>query len=258
MTLRISDTSLAFAIADKTAVKGVAYETYTVRSGISIAANLREAFRQSQLLSHPTGRAQVMLSAPTMIVPVEEFDEAKAETLYRFSFAAQANTEVICSVLPQLNAVAIMAINRDLKAVIDDHYADVIYMPVEQPVWSYMHRRAETHLCRRLYAYFHDGCVSIFAFDKHRFRFCNTYSATRAQDSVYYMLYVWQQLQMDADKDELYISGAPVDSDELMTSLHRYLRKAYTMSPSAEFNRAPITEIKGIALDVVTLYMRGR
>ena len=82
MTLRISDTSLAFAIADKTAVKGVAYETYTVRSGISIAANLREAFRQSQLLSHPTGRAQVMLSAPTMIVPVEEFDEAKAETLY--------------------------------------------------------------------------------------------------------------------------------------------------------------------------------
>ena len=50
MTLRISDTSLAFAIADKTAVKGVAYETYTVRSGISIAANLREAFRQSQLV----------------------------------------------------------------------------------------------------------------------------------------------------------------------------------------------------------------
>lgn len=114
MTLRISDTSLAFAIADKTAVKGVAHETYTVRSGISIAANLREAFRQSQLLSHPTGRAQVMLSAPTMLVPVEEFDETKAETLYRYSFAAQANTEVICSVLPQLNAVAIMAINRDL------------------------------------------------------------------------------------------------------------------------------------------------
>lgn len=50
--------------------------------------------------------------------------------------------------------------------------------------------------------------MSIFAFDKHRFRFCNTYSATRAQDSVYYMLYVWQQLQMDADKDELYIAGA--------------------------------------------------
>ena len=72
------------------------------------------------------------------------------------------------------------------------------------------------------------------------------------------MLYVWQQLQMDADKDELYIAGASVDSDEMMTSLHRYLRKAYTMSPSAEFNRAPITEIKGIALDVVTLYMRGR
>lgn len=44
----------------------------------------------------------------------------------------------------------------------------------------------------------------------------------------------------------------------MMTSLHRYLHKAYTMSPSAEFNRAPITEIKGIALDVVTLYMRGR
>ncbi len=259
ITLRIGNHSLAFAVADKTAVKGVAYETYTVKSGFSIAANLREAFRQSALLSREEyKRAQVMLAAPSMLVPIEEFDEDKNDALYRYTFVTQPNTTVIHCVLPQQNAVAIMGINKDLKMVIDDHYADVIYMPVEQPVWSYMHHRSPLSLHRQLYAYFHDESVGIFAFSKNHFTFCNTYNAKHIQDSIYYILYVWKLLQLDAEKDELFIACTPDQEDELLKQLRRYLTKAYAVNASAEFNRAPITEIKGIPLDMITLYTRGR
>ncbi len=259
ITLRIGYKSLAFAVADNTAIKGVAYETYTVKSGFSIAANLREAFRQSALLTRKGyDRAQVMLAAPTMLVPIEEFNEEQAEAMFRYTFVTQPNTTVIHCVLPQQNAVVLMAINTDLKAVIDDHYTNVIYMPVEQPVWNYMHHRSPVSLHRQLYAYFHDGSVGIFAFNKNRFSFCNSYNATRIQDCVYYILHVWKLLQMDAEKDELYIAGTLIDEDSLLQQLRRYLNKAYAMNIPAEFNRAPITDIKGITLDMVTLYMRGR
>ena len=259
ITLRIGNNSLTFAVADKTAVKGIAYENYTVKSGFSIAANLREAFQQSSLLTQEEyNRAQVMLAAPSMLVPIEEFDEDQIETLYRYTFATRSNTTVIRSVLPHQNAVALMAINTDLKTVIDDHYTDVLYMPVEQPVWNYMHHRSPISLYRQLYAYFHDGSLSIFAFNKNRFSFCNTYNGSHTQNSVYYILYVWKLLQMDAEKDELYIAGTPDQEDNLLEQLHRYLAKAYAVNAAAEFNRAPITDIKGITLDMVTLYMRGR
>lgn len=259
ITLRIGNHSLAFAVADKTAVKGIAYENYTVKSGISIAANIREAFRESSILSREEyKRAQVMLATPSMLVPIEEYDEDQKETLYRYTFASQPNTEILHCVLPYQNAVVLMPINKDLKAVIDDHYTDVVYMPVEQPVWNYMQHRSPVELNRQLYAYFHDENLSIFAFNKNHFSFCNTYNAKHIQDCVYYILYVWKLLQLDVEKDELFIAGAANNEEELLTQLRRYLAKAYAVNAPAEFNRAPITEIKGITLDMITLYMRGR
>lgn len=258
MTIRVGDHSLEFALADKASKRGLLFESYTVKSSFSIAANLREAFRQSMLLARPCQRAQIMVAAPTMLVPIEEFDEQQAEVAYRYSFICSANIVVVHTVLPLLNAVAVFSMNKDLKAVIDDHYEDVLYMPIEHPVWSYMLRRGHTVFCRRLYAYFHDEQVSIFAFDKNRFRFSNTYDATRLQDSIYYLLSVWKQLQMDAEKDELYLAGQVIDGQALAEGLKRYLRRVYTISPAAEFNRAAITEVKGMPLDMQILYLNGR
>ena len=258
MTLRISNHSMAFAMADNMAVKGVAFEPYTAKSGISTAANLREALRSSALLGRECARAQVLIDAPTLLVPIEEYDDATADAFYRYTLVTPATSVVMSSVVPTLNSLALFGVNRDLRQVIDDRYADVRYMPVEQPVWSYLHRRSFSDTCHRLYAYFHDERVSVFAFDKNRFRYCNAFEVSHVNDCVYFILYVWRQLQLDADRDELYLSGNMPERDSLVGLLRRYLRKCYSVNPAAEFNRAPITEIKGMALDMVTLFLKGR
>ncbi|MBQ4445117.1 MAG: DUF3822 family protein, partial [Prevotella sp.] len=75
------------------------------------------------------------------------------------------------------------------------------------------------------------------------------------QDAVYFLLYVWKQLGMDQQKDELYISGQLPEGQTLIENLQKYLRKAYTVNPSAEFNRAPLTQIKGMPYDLITLFL---
>ena len=142
--------SMAFAMADSLAVKGVAFEPYTATSGISTAANLREALRSSALLGRECARAQVLIDAPALLVPIEEYDEATADAFYRYTLVTPATSVVMSSVVPTLNSVALFGVNRDLRQVIDDRYADVRYMPVEQPVWSYLHRRSFSDTCHRL------------------------------------------------------------------------------------------------------------
>lgn len=108
---------------------------------------------------------------------------------------------------------------------------------------------------RKLYGYFHDKKVDIFAFTQNRFRFYNRYDTNNPQDAVYFLLYVWKQLGMDQQKDELYISGQLPEEQTLIENLQKYLRKAYTVNPSAEFNRAPLTQIKGMPYDLITLFL---
>ena len=266
LNIRVGQQSMAFAVADPHAANQVVYEPFITKSGISIAANMREAFKQSELLNRGYDNALLIVDTPTLLIPLQEFDEEQAPLLYHHAISGYEGCEVLHQVLPHLNAVVLYAINRDLKLVVGDHFSDVRYAHVMQPIWNHMLSRSYTGSRRKLYCYFHDGKVDVFSFDKNRFRFSNVFDASYSRDAVYYILHAWKLLGYDAQADELYLAYDQQQTDTAesrqtrewtLTALRRYLGKAYVINPSAEFNRAPVTLIKGIPLDLVVLFVRG-
>lgn len=258
ITLRISRSSLSFAVVDTTTEEQVIFEPFTSKSGISMAANLREAFKTSELLEREYQRGLILLDTPVLMFPIEEFDEKSKDTLYYHSFPGTKNDTVLQSIIPDLNSVAAFGINKDLKMVIEDHFSDIKFVPAMQPIWSYMHQRSFTGIYRKMYGYFHDDKLDIFSFDKNRFKFCNSFDVNHVHDAVYFLLYVWKQLNFDSEKDEMHLCGNISEKDWLLETLKKYIQKAFIINASAEFNRAPITQIKGMPLDLITLFIKGR
>ena len=76
------------------------------------------------------------------------------------------------------------------------------------------------------------------------------------KDAVYFLLYVWQQLQFDAHKDELNLAGDLPNRTETLEQLKRYVRKVFLLNPVAEFNRAPVTRVKDLPFDLLTYFLR--
>ena len=169
LTIRLSRKTIAFSALDKESEKQVRYEPYTVKSGMSLAANLREALKECELPQNDFGKAQVMIDTPVLMVPTDEFGEDSIATLYRHSFIGYDNDVVLHTVLPDLNAVAAFSIGKDLHIVIEDNFSDVRYLPLMLPVWNHLHVRSFTGTYRKLYAYFHNKQLDIFSFDKNRF-----------------------------------------------------------------------------------------
>ncbi|MGI6233127.1 MAG: DUF3822 family protein [Prevotella sp.] len=254
-TIRVSKGSLAFAVADKTVESQLRFEQYVCKSGVSMAANLREAFKTADLLQQTSGRAQVLVDTPVLLVPVEEYSEENIETLYLHSFPSTSGATVMSNVLPDLNAVALFAVNKDFKLVVDDHFSDVRFYAIMRPVWNYLHRRGMVGNRRKLFAHFHDNKLELFSFERNRFLFSNQYATRRANDAAYFTLFVWKQLVMDQMKDELYLSGDIPDVDKLTTLLRQYITKVTVINTKGDFNRAPMTDIKGITFDLLTLYL---
>ena len=235
------------------------YQPYGVNSGISMAANLREALRTNELLQTAHQRVMVMVSTQALTVPVDLYDETQKELLMRHAFPSMQHTDVVMAdVEPDLNCVALYAINRDLKQVIDERFADVRYLCAASPVWRYLYRRSFTGVRNKLYGYFHDQQLDTFSFNQNRFKFCNTFSVAHRQDAVYYLLYVWQQLGLRQEHDELHIVGDIPEREAMMEQLQRYLKRAYVINPSGDFNRSPATQIQGLPYDMVTMIVKGR
>lgn len=255
MTIRVAKGSLSFAIVDRQSGKQLAFEPYIAKSGVSMAANLREAFKTSPLLQRQTTRARVLVDSPTLVVPIEEYKEEYREALYMHSFPDTEGSIVVSNVMAGLNCVALFALNRDLKLVVEDHYQDVHYTCLMRPVWDYLHRRSFIGNRRKLYAYFHDGVLELFSYERNRFVFCNRYDTRHTKDAVYFILFVWKHLALDQMRDELFIVGDIPDKENLLATLRKYVSVVIVVNPSANFNRAPLTQIEGITFDLITTFL---
>lgn len=259
LTIRVSRHTLSFSTVDLTAeANPVIFEPYTVKSGISMAANLREALKTMELAAYNYQRVMVLMDSNVLMIPVDLFCEAELDTLYRHSYSGTQADVVMHNVLPDLNAVAAFAVNKDLKLVIDDRFANANFICTVSPVWRYLHQRSFIGNRSKLYGYFHDGKLDIFSFMQRRFKYCNAFDASSAHDSLYYLLYVWKQLMLKPEYDEMHLVGDIPEQEWMLEELRRFLQRAYVINPTADFNRAPATQIKSMPYDLMTLYVKGR
>lgn len=126
-----------------------------------MAANLRQAFKESTLLQRGYQKVRVYLDSPILLVPIEEFHEEDIDVLYQHAFNSHNSDAILYRVQPELNAVAVFPINKDLKMVVEDNFKDVRFTPIMQPMWHYLHHRSFTGIHRKLYVYFHDKKLDV-------------------------------------------------------------------------------------------------
>ncbi len=265
ITIRIGRGTLSFSIVN--AEGKVEFEPYTIKSGISMAANLREAFKTSDFLEDLPKKARIFVDSDVLMEPINLFEEEEAETLFSHAFPSRENEVVFYQVLPDLHAVAISSINKDLRLVLEDHFEEVTLLAAMSPVWHHMHQRSFTGNHRKLFGYFHEHRLEVFTFQQNRFKFFNSFDIRQQKDAVFFVLYIWKQLLLDARNDELHLVGnsffdpsatATEEREELLQELRRFLAKIYIINPVADFNHAQVTEMKNMPYDLQTFYVKGK
>ncbi|MCD8210612.1 MAG: DUF3822 family protein, partial [Prevotella sp.] len=119
VTIRISQSSLWFSFSD---LEGTKVEPYEMKTGVAIAANLREAFSKMEIKEEGLSQIDVLIDSPTIIIPADLYNEDEKEELLHNSLLGYQDDAVLQQALPSLNSVMIYPINKDLKKVIEDNF----------------------------------------------------------------------------------------------------------------------------------------
>ncbi len=199
-----------------------------------MAANLREAFKSCEFLGDIPSQARAMIDADILLVPSNLFEEEQAETLFIHAFPDRTSEQVFSQHLPDLHVVAISSVNKDVRTVLSDHFQEVTFMVAMAPIWQRYRQHSLGTNHRRLYGHFHEHRLDIFAFQQNRFKFRNAFDIKQTKDAIFFLLYVWKQLQFDAQNDELLLSGSIFhdpsatviqEREELLQALGKYIQK---------------------------------
>jgi len=274
MTIRVGHNTLSFSMPSEDG-KSILYEPFIVKSGVSMSANLREAFKSMDFLRQVPPRARLVIDDQVLMVPLAHYEEDESKVMFNHAFPDKEQGVLFSTVLPELNAVAVSVVNKDLKLVVDDHFQETLIMSAMTPVWNHLYRRSFTGNRQKLYAYFHEHQLDVFAFQQKGFKFCNSYEVKHMRDAVFYLLFVWNNLQLNQSEDELHLVGDIFQSnilstaarEELLTQLHKYLQKVYIINPAADFqsalgtlspaeSQARLAELEKMPYDLQALFVR--
>lgn len=250
--VRVSDTTLSFVT--QASDGEIIYEPFPVRSGMSMSANMREAFKESNILLSNPQRAFVCIDSPTLVLPLEDAQNEKLGLQYEYVYPNQKGCSIETFLMPSLNAVIVYSVNKDLKLVMEDNFADVRLLPLMAPTWEFMLRRSVGGNNKKMFAYFHDGKLNICIFNRNRFTFVNSFEGNDAHDAIYFILGVWKQQGFNAVEDELYHMGEIPEKDWFVNEIREFIQNVYPISPMAEYNRAPVTLVNGMSADMMITF----
>lgn len=254
LIIRISQHSLSFSTPQESKV---VFTPYAVKNSISMAANMREALRTLPLLDNVYDRATLLVDTPVLTIPTNLFQEDQQEMLYHHAYTQQKPEVVMHYVLPDLNATLVFAIQKGLYQVVRDHFEQLRTIPANVPIWSHAYQKNFTGKAQKLFGYFHDQRLEVFAFGQNRFKFCNSFAVTQADDALYYLLSVWKQLGLEAREDELHLAGDMPERDTLIQKARTFIKRVLPSNPSGEFNRAQVTQITDMPYDLMLYYLKG-
>lgn len=240
ITIRITRTTISFT-ARNTVIDGQTdYEQYNMKTGISVAANLRQALADCHMLQvqsapsqlpggepsqyHPVfDVAHVVLDTPLLLIPAEEFDADSVDKFYHLVNTAHKDDDVTTTPVPALNVVAAYAVNKDLRFVLTERFRTVQFVPLLAPVLVEFSRHAYGGFQDKLFCYFHDKRIDICAFRKSRIRFCSSFDVSMTPDAIYYILNTWKTLAM-RPTDILCLAGNISGLEMLNRELHRFIK----------------------------------
>ena len=251
--IRIGKHSLGFAYQDAQAGERMIFEPYSIKAGISMAANLREVVKLRPDLCSRFSDTVVLIDSKVLLIPEQEFDGEEADLLYRHAMQDVDGSVVMYNEIEDLHVVALYAVNKDTRLVVTDHFAAPKFVPIPQPVWTRLQRHQLESITRRLYAWYHDKQLEVFCYDKTRFRFCNSFSQVDSADTIYYVLSAWKQLGMDAVHDELFLLGDMPEQAQTQQNLAEYVAHVHTLSADELQASSADQPLKGFPLDLALL-----
>lgn len=186
---------------------------------------LEEAFKTNALLRPDYDEVDVFADYPSTRIPLDEFRSEEAQALYRLTFGPDslAGMNMHYEMLPALEVIEVFVIATDIEVLILKHYPHATIHSYFGQLINRMltrdKRRQDEE--RRLYAHCNGRQLFIFTYNQGRLQFANSFEARNTANQLYYLLFVWKQLEMRPTKDTLILIGK---DKQLEQELGKYLK----------------------------------
>ena len=138
LSIRLSTDGFSFSIYNPIHDDSFSVIEKEIDTSLSLTANLKAVFHESDFLGHSYKRVNIMLASKRFtIVPLDLFEEEQADLLFYHNHQKRENETVIYNILKKNNVVIVFGIDRSAYSFLTEQYPEARFYSQSTPLIEY-------------------------------------------------------------------------------------------------------------------------
>lgn len=237
LSIRLSADGFSFSVFNPLADGNLSFFERKVDDSLSLTANLKQTFREIEWLNHPYRRVNVLMADKRFtFIPLEFFEDEQAEVIFYHNHPQRENELVQYNILPKNNIVVLFGMDKSTCSFLREQYPDIKFYSQASPFIEFFASKSRLGNSRKMYAHLRKDAVDIYTYERGRLLLANSFACKETNDRLYYLLYIWKQLGMEQERDELHLTGELSDKEQLLPELRKFIRQVFIMNPATNLD----------------------
>jgi hypothetical protein len=233
LSIRLGTDGFSFSLFDALSEGDSLIADRAVDTSTSLLVNLKQTLREEQWLTNAFRKVYVLIDGNRYTtLPLELFEDEQAEAFFRQNFAPARNEVVRYQLLHRSNVVVLFGMDKSLSAYLEEQFHEVNIRSQAAMLMEHFSQKSTLGNNRKLYAHVQPAKIDVYAYDRRRLLLANSFDCRLTPDRIYYLLYVWNRLGLDQERDELNLCGELTDKDALLNGLKKYVRQVFVLNPA--------------------------
>ena len=179
-------------------------EDIKLQDGEEAHTALERGLSSKRISGHCYERVNMLVATPSTRLPLDEFRRDDMLAIYRTAYhGTKAKREDMkFQVLPALEVVELFTLSPQIEATLHQHYPSAVIQSLYGTVLQHI---SESQQGSTKPLSFHaislDNQIFIIQLQRGHLTYANAFQATKPEDQLYFLLYIWKLFNLDAHHD---------------------------------------------------------
>ncbi|MBT8325471.1 MAG: DUF3822 family protein [Winogradskyella sp.] len=239
LSIQVSLSGLSFCILNQSTntIEYLASHQFAQKASPSgmLAALIKELSAHSTFAS--TNFSSVIVvhqNELSTLVPEELYVESKNADYLKFNNKMLKTDFISTDALSAINSINVYVPYVNVNNYIFDTFGPFIYKHSSTIlIDAFMHQKDENK--NSVFVNISAQTLEIIVMNENKLELYNSFEYFSVEDLIYYVLFVFEQLQLDPDIDPIKLTGNISENDERYTILYKYIRHIEFLQPQIKY-----------------------
>ncbi len=229
LILQISIDNILITVNDKTKNRFIAFENYTFQNVYNfdgVSEVLVTLIKDSKLINHKYKYVVcVIVNNLSTLVPNALFEDERKKMYLKFNASLQGDEMVLVNDLKSMDAKNIFGLHLSIKSKLDYLFRNIRYHHASSALIDTLMLQNKNQAGKKLFVHVQQSHFEAIVIDGKNLLFYNTFNYNSAEDFVYYLLFVCEQLQLNPETIEVVLLGEIERNSTIYSLTQKYVRK---------------------------------